>query len=129
MLGLHGTNIYKDIDFYWGYEWNIIYGEGHTVVVCQEECGKERKMLFEKVCFGAAFGISGGGGIIAGLDGEECKPETYEDWFFEAGFNTPYGGWSIDVGIFPFGVVESGPTIGMGGQFGSFCKYTYVGDR
>ena len=128
-FGLHHSDIYSGVDTFWGAEVNVGIGGGLTVVTCQDECGEEREMAFAKVCIGLALNASGGGGFVTGLDGKDCNPDTYDEWFFETGVAFGYVGGSLDVGL-PFsGLVEAGGAFGLGVQFGSFCYYIYLGDR
>ena len=120
--------IYEDVDTYVGGEFNGIAGGGVTFVTCQEECGNKRTMVFVKFCIGAAIGGSAGAGFIDGLNGPNCRPDVYDEWFFETGIAVgPFGG-SVDIGLPDGGVIEGGPTVGAGFQIASFCYYVYVGD-
>ena len=85
-------------------------------------------MAFAKVCLGLAIGGTANAGVVDGLDGKECRPERYEEWFFETGAAIGPLGMSFDIGL-PLGVIEGEPSVGLGAQFGSFCYYIYIGDR
>ena len=58
-------------------------GGGLSVVRCRDENGCWHKYVYHKVCAGAGFGASLGGGITLGMGGENCTPGNYEGVFFE----------------------------------------------
>jgi len=128
LFGLNGSSIYSDVDNFWGAELNYGIGAGLTVVTCQDECNQERTMAFAKICGGFAFGGTANAGFVTGLDGKNCNPGRYSKWFFETGAAIGHVGASIDIGL-PFGVLEIGPTVGLGFQAASLCYYIYIGDR
>ena len=107
-LGLKSP--YDGLDTIIGGEAHFIVGGGFTYVTCQDECDNPRTMIFVKVCAGAAAGVSGTVGNVAGLDGSKCNPSTYEGGFVEFGIAVLglVGGF-LDVGD---GVIESGLSVG-----------------
>jgi len=139
-----GTRSGEKSGKYVGGEVHFFVGYGRTVVFCTDECGYKHQFLFRKVCFGGALGASIGGGLVRGIDGKKCKPETYEKWFYEAGLTVPTGAIGrvtvgVDVGYddynwglpgWPTGVVEGGIFPGYGFKVKStWCKYTYLRDQ
>jgi RHS repeat-associated protein len=107
-----------------GGEAHFIVGMGFSVVKCKDECGKWRAFHYWKWCFGAAAGFSGGGGIVFGMNGKNCRSETYEGWFGEVGGSLGPVSGGADVGYdnagplglpwHPTGVIEGSGSVGLG---------------
>jgi RHS repeat-associated protein len=129
-FGLAGSYVGGEAHFFIGY--------GRTAVNCEDECGKERTMVFRKWCFGGAIGAGIGGGLVRGVDGSKCKPSSYEGWFYEAaaavGIGIAGAGVGVDIGYEDdgsfSGTVEGGVHSGYGAKVKStWCRYKYLSDR
>ena len=70
---------------FFGGEAHFFGGVGFSIVTCEDECGMKRTFKYMKFCVGGAAGASLGTGGIQGLDGERCRQENYEGYFYEAG--------------------------------------------
>jgi RHS repeat-associated protein len=79
-------------------EAHLVIGAGVAQVGCCDENNVNWKFVYLKSCFGLAAGVSGGGGIVTGMDGKGCRPENYEGWFYEVG-GAIYLGAEVAFGI------------------------------
>jgi len=68
-----------------GFEGGLLAGYGRSKVTCCTEDGTYRTMTFEKYCLGGIVGMGAYAGTVKGMDGPNCKPETYAGWFLEFG--------------------------------------------
>jgi RHS repeat-associated protein len=119
---------------YYSVEAHFLFGGGLTNVMCTDECGRQHKFSYWKVCFGGAAGISATGGLVMGMDGKDCRPETYKGYFHEAGGSLGFLTGGIDIGYVGdwgelpedfSGVNEAGLGFGLGLMFkSSWCYYT-----
>jgi RHS repeat-associated protein len=125
-----------------GWEFGFLLGGiGKTKVTCHNG-QRTRYMVFEKACFGLMLNLNMGLSALHGMDGPNCKPESYSGWFFEAALGTASLSADIHIGIepdpmdptnigyIPTGVWEHGGSVGIGAPLkGGWCKYKYVGDE
>ena len=118
----------------YGWEAGLLVGVGQSTVCCCDECNYIRIMHFDKVCLGGIAGASVGAGVVAGIDGESCRAESYEGWFSEWGVTAGLVGASANVGmerpdfLSPTGVVETQGNAGVGAKAKVFvfCKYSLI---
>jgi len=67
-------------------EQHFFVGSGFTRVSCCDENYSKRIFWYRKICFGGAIGFgAGGGAVISGLSGKNCRGKNYEGWFYEFG--------------------------------------------
>ncbi|MCF7669660.1 MAG: RHS repeat-associated core domain-containing protein [Verrucomicrobia bacterium] len=84
-------------------EQHFIIGSGFTRVFCCDENYNKRIFWYRKICFGAAVGFcSGGGKIVSGMSGKDCRGQNYEGWVFEGGVSLGPVGIGGDVGYQDF---------------------------
>jgi len=115
-----------------GWELNVGIGGGKTSVNCTDECGESHTFNYHKRCYGAALSVGVSGGPVSGMNGEKCRPKTYEGWFLEIGgsLGAISGGGDISLSGSGRGfgdVTEPMIGIGIGGKI-TFCEYDYLGD-
>ena len=116
---------------YFGGEGHFFLGAGLTTLTCTDNCGKRQTFRFWKICFGGAIGFSGGGGLVAGVNGKNCSADNYKGWFYEAGASYGYGSAGGDVGYNddgPLGLPGSTSGVvegGIGGGLGAKVKSTW----
>ena len=126
---------------YFGGEFNYVVGSGLTTVRCTLQCGKEQVFRYLKICVGGAAGGGANAGMVGNMNGKACKSDTYQGWFFEAGYTAPLGAsggfdlgfnetnWKLPgVGVgLPYGmsgVNEAGGGPGLGAGFkATWCYY------
>jgi RHS repeat-associated protein len=118
-----------------------IVGGGISVVMCEDECGCRRTMLFQKWCIGAGLGgsVVPGTGIV-NMSGERCRPDSYKGWFFEIGGAVGIVGGGVDIGYDDWsddnwapgdlsGTIETGVGISTGFNFKAmWCRYTLINE-
>jgi RHS repeat-associated protein len=140
-LGSPGSYPMKPDGGYVGGEAHFFGGFGFVAVTCRDNCGNPKKFTFVKYCLGGAIGVSVGGGFIHGLDGDRCKAENYEGWFYEAGLSYGPVGAGVDIGYdgenwglpgCPSGVCEGGGGLGKSPGAGlqaksTWCYYVQIG--
>src|SRR5262245_32356127 len=61
-------------------------GLGITWLTCTDECGKKHTYRYKKVCVSAFSGFGVSMGWVRGMNGKNCKPGRYEDYFGEFGY-------------------------------------------
>ena len=125
-----------DLSSMYGAEGHFLIGGGLAAVNCVDECGQERTFRYLKVCGGGAMGISGGAGIVTGMDGKNCRSDNYKGYFYEIGGAIGYLSAGADIGYtnggaggLPDGLsgvneYHGGPGTKWGVQFkSSWCYY------
>ncbi len=110
---------------YYGGEFHAIVGFGLTSVTCNDQCGKKKTFSYLKLCIGGALGGSGGGGVVFGMDGENCNPDRYKGWFYEAGVSYGYGSAGFDIGYNNDGSLSGVTEESLGVGFGAKIKSTW----
>lgn len=103
---------------YVGGEGDFFFGGGFSRVVCCDENGTKRIFWYSKICIGGAIGIGGGGGVISGMSGRNCRATSYSGWFYETGISGEIGGGGVDIGYQPFPGTENWPIPMPGGLSG-----------
>jgi hypothetical protein len=124
---LDGTSFY-------GAEGHFFFGGGLTSVTCKDECGASQTFRFMKLCFGGALGAGVSGGVVMGMDGKQCRSDTYKGWFYEVGASIGPLSAGVDDGVDTgehgvpgdnrTGVTEISLGVGLGASIKStYCYY------
>jgi len=134
-----GLATYVGFSFNGAWRRFVAFGAGITQVKCKDECQKERRFRYVKVCAGAASGP--GAALVSGrvwnMDGEKCRPETYSGYFLEFGGGVGGAAAGVDFGMTNnryyvpngfSGVNEGGAGGGMPGVGSMVCWYVFVGE-
>ena len=80
---------------------------GFTSVNCTDEVGITHDFIYFKAGPTAGAGLTGGGGVVGNMDGENCRPDKYREWFWEGGLSA--GPIGVDIGEtwdWPWGTAE-----------------------
>jgi RHS repeat-associated protein len=98
-----------DQSFYYGGEGYLgIVGGGLTSVTCTDECGHKQTFRYIKICGGLALGAAASGGGVGGLQGKQCRSESYARYFAEVGGTAYVFGGGFDIGLTDTGSGENG---------------------
>ncbi|MBN2018730.1 MAG: hypothetical protein JW749_00720, partial [Sedimentisphaerales bacterium] len=87
-----------DISAYGSFEAHFVGGVGMGAVTCIDENGVLNIFYYHKLCIGGTIMGGGGGGLVRGLNGINCRPNNYSRWFYEIGGGVGVGSVGFDIG-------------------------------
>ena len=76
-----------------GFEGHFVIGGGFDSFYCCDTNERKWRVRTAKICFGAGFGVSGGGNIIPSKSNRSSCPDGL------SGFSTEFGAGPVEVGI------------------------------